>query len=398
MASSFTWLDHSDKERRKVLEAIDRFREPDTRDELGIGSVRDALADHFFPGTGVLMTRARYFFFVPWMYMSLEKRGPRPGIPKQSRDAEVQLISTLGDLPGTIGKQAKSALKRLPSSIYWLGTNAWGLRTFEGTQSEYHARLESVDSAVAELLEGDDEERMAGARRNWHAAIPRPPKEFPKVADFALTPAEAVFLRERIQFQVPDSLLALMFGDDVPDVDFPWEHPELGSFPSKMKEALHHAQCFAETMQGASLLYNLLLAEAGKRDNIQDLRDQLSQWSAEVNTRASVYASWDVAGFWRWLRLLGNVRDPAVRFVNEWLALRTWQSPARACDDATARALITSREQRLKGPRARLGNPRALELWGGRSGTGRLEYRWRTAKRLVADVLEGLEGNGVADA
>lgn len=81
MGSSFTWLDHSDKERRRVLEAVDRFKESDTRDELGLAPIRDGFADHFFPGTTVLMTtsaswpkgrssgsratRARYFLFVP---------------------------------------------------------------------------------------------------------------------------------------------------------------------------------------------------------------------------------------------------------------------------------------------------------------------------------------------
>lgn len=67
-ASRGVWFDaahHSDSERRKVLEAIDRFKETDTRDELGLAPIRDGFADHFFPGTGVLMTRSRYFLFVP---------------------------------------------------------------------------------------------------------------------------------------------------------------------------------------------------------------------------------------------------------------------------------------------------------------------------------------------
>ena len=65
MTSSFKWLDHSDTERRKVLDAIDRFKETDTRDELGIARIRDGFSDLFFPGTSVLMTRTRYFLFVP---------------------------------------------------------------------------------------------------------------------------------------------------------------------------------------------------------------------------------------------------------------------------------------------------------------------------------------------
>ena len=45
----------------------------DTRDELGIGSVRDAFADMLFPGTSTIMTRARYFLLVPWTYQRLER-------------------------------------------------------------------------------------------------------------------------------------------------------------------------------------------------------------------------------------------------------------------------------------------------------------------------------------
>ena len=72
--SSFTWLDYSEHERRKILDVIDLFREKDTRDELGVGSVRDSFADAFFPGTSTIMTRARYFLIVPWIFQLLENR------------------------------------------------------------------------------------------------------------------------------------------------------------------------------------------------------------------------------------------------------------------------------------------------------------------------------------
>ena len=58
MISSFTWLDYSEQERRKMLDVVDLFKEQNTRDELGIGAIRDALADQFFPGTGTVQTRA----------------------------------------------------------------------------------------------------------------------------------------------------------------------------------------------------------------------------------------------------------------------------------------------------------------------------------------------------
>ncbi|MBD2450079.1 hypothetical protein H6G76_23540 [Nostoc sp. FACHB-152] len=45
MASSFSWLDYSEQDKRKMLDVISLFNEKTTRDELGVGSVRDALAE-----------------------------------------------------------------------------------------------------------------------------------------------------------------------------------------------------------------------------------------------------------------------------------------------------------------------------------------------------------------
>ncbi|MGB6753954.1 MAG: DUF6361 family protein [Xanthobacteraceae bacterium] len=54
--SSFVWLDYSERERRKMLDVVDLFKEHETRDELGLAAIRDQL----FPGTSTIMTRARY--------------------------------------------------------------------------------------------------------------------------------------------------------------------------------------------------------------------------------------------------------------------------------------------------------------------------------------------------
>ena len=56
MPSTFAWLDHSEIDRRKALDIIDLFGEQDTRDELGMGTVRDALADSLFLGISPIKT------------------------------------------------------------------------------------------------------------------------------------------------------------------------------------------------------------------------------------------------------------------------------------------------------------------------------------------------------
>jgi hypothetical protein len=96
MTSTFTWLDYSERERRQMLDVISQFREQDTRDELGLGSVRDAFADLFFPGTSTIQTRARYFLFVPWIYRNLEnKRVAAEKVAQRARNDEIKLIYAL---------------------------------------------------------------------------------------------------------------------------------------------------------------------------------------------------------------------------------------------------------------------------------------------------------------
>ena len=49
------------------------LNEPGTLDELGIGPIRDTIADTLFPGTSTIQTRARYFLFIPWILQKAEE-------------------------------------------------------------------------------------------------------------------------------------------------------------------------------------------------------------------------------------------------------------------------------------------------------------------------------------
>jgi len=73
MASIFSWVDFSDEDREKMVQIIRQLRQPDTIDELGIGSVRDSIANILFPGTTTIQTRAKYMLFVPWILKKWKK-------------------------------------------------------------------------------------------------------------------------------------------------------------------------------------------------------------------------------------------------------------------------------------------------------------------------------------
>lgn len=87
-----------------MLDAIRLFKDQNTVDELGIGTVRDRFADLLFPGTGTVQTRARYFLFVPWLYLSVERRKiPSTAVTGKARDEELNLIEVLAQSDDAIG-------------------------------------------------------------------------------------------------------------------------------------------------------------------------------------------------------------------------------------------------------------------------------------------------------
>src|ERR1700733_1157980 len=70
MPSVIAWLDASREDQRRMREIVNLFTQSESRDELGVGQVRDAFSDTLFPGTSTLHTRARYLLFVPWCFVT----------------------------------------------------------------------------------------------------------------------------------------------------------------------------------------------------------------------------------------------------------------------------------------------------------------------------------------
>jgi Family of unknown function (DUF6361) len=406
--STFAWLDFSERERRRMLDVVDLFRERETQDELGIGTVRDALADLFFPGTSTIMTRARYFLIVPWTYLRLEaKQVGSAEVGERARRNETDLIEVIAqsdDSEGNIGRIAKRALKRLPSSAYWAGLATWGIRNFAGAQAQYHRSLDSYYLATEghsrrareRDLESDDT-----IMPNWHGGIIKAPKEFPNECSLALTRREAEYLAERIRLApgTAKSLLAEFLARDTPpsDADFAWEDPIVAGLAERFGGPLTHAQNFSELMHGAALLYNLMLSELRDSDElVETYRAGMASWAEKLENRSSHLAAW------RWpdfldlvLGMNPRISQPTRRFIEAWRDLVIGGNPRKIGEAHRARTLIHERERRLKHKLARLDNVRAREVWGGRSGSAQLDFRWWIARDLLRDIFDGL---GRADA
>jgi len=194
MPSFVSWIDFDDNERKRMLEVVKLFRDRDTRDELGIGSIRDAFANYFFPGTSTIHSRARYFFFLPWIYKSLEeKHVPSGRIAVRARDLEIKLIDALkegGEDEGVIGKDVGDKLKILPSQIYWSALSEFRVRLFNGTREQYHRSLDSFYKRLRSARGRDDLDEYKNIIANWDPVMPVQPDDFLEKIDFKLTNME----------------------------------------------------------------------------------------------------------------------------------------------------------------------------------------------------------------
>lgn len=397
MASSFGWLDFSEKDRRTALDVISLFGEQETRDELGLGSARDAIADQLFPGTSTIQTRARYFLFVPWLYLDLERRRVSSSrAAAYARAQEVKLIRSLlgcADTDGLIGKLAKQDLKRLPSNIYWEGLRNWGILLSKLNQSDYHRKLDDFYSKQASLETDDEGEAVAEISvRNWCADLPKSPEGFPNIADFRLLRNEARFLQTKVLARASGSMLAFLVGRARPfaKVQFPWQHPHFGAFPVDMRSLLNHAQNFSEIMNGALLLYNLMLAEKTQRSaGISRYRKNLQEWAGQIYLHRSQLAAWDLHDFWTVVTSKGSKIFPATRrFVESVInQVRDPKAAKSAAENKRLRGLIEDREKAHKGAHARLFDPRAQDRWSGESGVQPMDYRWAQAQNIILDIV-----------
>src|SRR5436305_1563902 len=214
------WLDTSSNEQRRVRELIALFAQSESRDELGIGQIRDALSDTLFPGTSVIQTRARYYLFVPGIYRDGRRRGRSgPQLKVWTDTKERKLIETLraaGEVTGLIGRRAGPAVKILPSTIYWSGLVRYGILTRDAAAD--HLGLYTTGVAT-----GEADELATRASDDWHATLPAAPDGFPEVVPggFGLGYEEASWVAERILTAAPATLLAHLVEHLTP--------PDLGS-------------------------------------------------------------------------------------------------------------------------------------------------------------------------
>jgi hypothetical protein len=393
VASTLTWLDSSRDDQRRMRELINMFSDTESRDELGIGQVRDAFSDTLFPGTSSIHARARYFLIVPWCSQEAGRKGLRSNafasrVDRNERTV-IEALKKSADSDNMVGKVAGIKVRTLPSSIYAAALLRYGIRTAD-------------DAGISDIVESHElTERRIGP---WHPTMPPPPPGFPAtLADgLTLTPSEAHWLRERVLTTAPDTLLAyLLERGNRPDPvgEDPWSEAVVADAPAKARADLDHARRFSLAIRGAALLYNLLIAEKYELDGFTEVdspvsryREGVAEWAGQVANEHALNG-WDRDDMWRRViaqnpRIAHNI--PARTFIDRWLDVINAQT-ADLADNDGVRRLVEGRERFVKGAQSRLVNTKLLRTWSGHSGSRRLTFRWPQVRRMIIDIHDGLD-------
>ena len=390
---SLGWIDFSKKDRDKVLNVIHLLDEPGAVDELGIGSIRDAFSDYFFPGTSTVQTRAKYFLIVP--YVLLEAGRGQYGsdlntvlrkINNEERNCRDILIKTSND--GIIGSLVpKSWVLRTPSNIYWNGIKRLGIFKEDLSVKEYihqsiiqrnlkKAREYGNREKDAEENERDDIDAGDITSIQFWNLGDTYHSNWRKNLTIELLPEEAAFLKSQIITNQRKSLFAFILKNNI-SLE---RYGSFGAFSEEIKDSVEPemrymidlANDFNNLVSIITTRYNLIVFD-GKNEKACDNWSVLSK---DLQRRSEV----DLKAIFN--RLF--IRNKQLKSF-----LLRVQESIQEGDISVVDKLIVEREIALKGKK-RAKTCRAGEYKEQNSrwiGIDILDYRYTPTKRIIKDIM-----------
>lgn len=401
------WIDFSKEDRDKVHDVMNLLQEQGAVDELGIGLIRDAFANYFFPGTSTVQTRAKYFLIVP--YVLKEAVDGMYGnnlstVLRKIDDAERECGKLLYEKHkgaaniGIIGARVlpRGWVARKPSNIYWNGIRTYGIFAQEYmsipemVKLSIFLRKQNADASLGnrkdDAAEGDKDDKNAG--KDYAGRFFELPDDYSTQwrdeLSIRLTSSEAVFLKERIEKSVPGTLLSYLLKNhiDIKKYDsFDALFEDLKDvLPEKMSHMMALAHDFNYLVYAARVRYNVILS-----DGMNQAANDEWEWICSNMKRITsvdlddVFSSLSIVNF-RLRRFLTRLVD----------ALSNG-------DFETADDVIINREIELKTrSRSKLVHRENYDP-NGWVGGGWLDYRFSDAKQIILDIYQGEEDAHVSN-
>ncbi len=432
----FGWVDFSEDERRRAAEVLELAKSPGAVDELGLGVLRDGLANRLFPGTSTLHTHTKYYFLVAYLMMDLEHRYagyPIEEVRKAYADSEKDMtrkliaeceskgLPVLG-ITGSNFMETDDWVKQTPAMMNWAAMQAYGIMTSSGMKRDGYLRLVSKLQRGSDHSDADMDDGLAATTSGlWNVPL-KAYEEYKKCSDkgrisLELTGEEAAQLKNAICTRWPNSLYAALLDapKDLLFIDSNADDKNAGKSFVKLANLLsEHAELLASfgdrgLCTGAAANLSALVALLHIRFNHllartagQDTKEADELWAEATDRSGGLY--WERAkqcepeGFFRSSGSRYSVADDAVlrnRRTREFLIHSKKcieNDQLQELDD-----LIKQRELEVKGSaRSKLANPAAhtvsnsgVQDWwyGGLEFTYRLKDALTFAKEIVAKEL-----------
>jgi hypothetical protein len=400
------WIDFSPSDRNRVGSVLDMLRPEGMVDELGMGTIRDSLANQMFPGFSTIQTKAKYFFIVPYILRDYQvlKPSQRRGktAMKYLEDQEYEIMWELAEKykyelgTGVIGitKRRREKIVRRPSAIYWNGLYTYNFINTSGLSSEVFLReatnqsLESLvsvqqgDDGVADDADVDYDNTFkikVPANLNWRDNL-----------FLDLEKHEAEFFQDRIVSIMKNKLVAeLLENDKLWDVfiksanfmDFVKTSMSL-SLPSALQAMLVLAHDFSELMYGAHLAYNSLLQQTVFNSDYFD--DDWDRWLFSLQDNMVDYSNFNPDVLFGYAT---TTRVTTSQFVKNW-----WQEAQASFAWINKRNnLLEQQEATVKGGKARLRWKKTDDArennW---HGLTHFDYRFYQARTILNDIKTAL--------
>ena len=390
------WIDFSKEDRQKALDVINLLSEQGAVDELGIGIVRDAFANYFFPGTSTIQTRAKYFLIVPYILRdAVDGRYGKDvnrilrAIDTEEKECGIKLLESNPKAEGVIGTRVlpKGWVARKPSDIYWNGIRTYGIFCDYGLSiPEYVSlavKLNTQKSSAKlgnrndEAEENEKDDSDAGDIMNvsfWNLPIYH--DNWRDNLTIELTNEEAFYLDKQIQKGAKGSLLEYVLKNRI-DMN---KYEDFVSMAAELSEKVEEKLAY---MMKLACEFNNLVYMSRVRFNVMLSEEEnevaVSEWDRlkpQVKRRANV----DLSAVFNKLEL----HNPGT-----YLFLSKLQEAFKALDIDAADELIKKRERQLKGiNRAKLNRTKEFDhsKW---VGGGELDYRFSNARRIINDIYSG---------
>jgi hypothetical protein len=401
MEVSLGWIDFSKEQRSKVGAVLDLLKFEGMVDELGLGTVRDILADSMFPGISTIQTKAKYFFFIPyilWDYQLLsptlkKKITPSNYLDDVEHEIMWELAPKYKDGDGVIGisKKKSERIARRPSAIYWNGLYRFGLIDTGGLGTESFLKScskRSLSDLLSSQSGGDDvskDDADVDFENIFRIKI-QPKWNWRENLTIELEKDEAEILKNRIQDRANGTLLSLLLEDETV-----WNvFNAAGSFgefakacenlkiPTHIMNEIKLAHDFSELMYGSHLFYNVMTQE--RKFGNDCFKAEWESWKSEILNNLTYGSRFNPDEIFS----LGKVnRDQTVEFIKEF-----WEMAKQGFEaEGQLSRMITKQEFGVKGGKARF-YPNKLhdvqeEKW---IGLRHFDYRFRQVKVIINDI------------